>query len=179
MYWLTENPWPLMLVLIGAAAVAAIVIERRGKAVGLAFLVGAALVWLIDDSVVTPSELLQTDVQAMLDGFKSGNLNSVNALISDAAPNLRETARQGMELVQLHSGFHLKDVRVTMQPASSRAVVHLRANGRALLKASNLEQQVATRWETTWEKQDDGWRLTGVKRLDLVSGQEMGILDPG
>lgn len=179
MSWLTENPWPLLLLLLGTAAVAALVLERRGRQAAVILLVLAVAVWLVADAVVTPSEVLKDELQVMLDGFKAGDIAAVHAQISPGAPGLQQTASEGLELVQLHSGFHLKDVRVTLQPDGQHAVVHLRANGRATLRKSNAEQQVATRWETAWELQSGRWKLTGVKRLDVVSGQEMGILDAG
>lgn len=179
MRWLTENPWPLMVVLVGAAIVAGIMIERRGQLIGIVLLIIAGAVYMIEEKVVTTAEVVEREIEAMLAGFKSDKMESVYARISETAPNLKTTAKQGNEKVRLHDGFHLKDVRVTVSADGREAVAHLRANGRVTIRGAQFESQAATRWETTWKLEGQEWKLIGVRRLDVVSGDEIGVLDPG
>lgn len=179
MRWLTENPFPLAIVLIGAAVVAGLMMERRGYLVGVVLLIAAGTICLIEDLVVTPGEQVESQIEAMLEGFKSDNMDAVYACISETAPNLNTIAKQGHDKVRLQSSFHLKDVRVTVSENGRSAVAHLRANGRVTIKGAGYETMASTRWETEWMLQGQTWRLIGVKRLDLVSGEEIGVLDPG
>lgn len=178
MHWITENPWPLIIPLVSAAVIAVLMMERRGTLTAVGLLAAALLIFVVEDYIVTPGETVEKELHRMLDAFKAEDIRQVHLQISDDAPKLRETASRGIEMIRLHSGFHLKDVQITVQPGGNQAVAHLRANGRATLLKSSYDQQVATRWETTWTKHGDDWKLSEVKRLDVISGDEIGILDP-
>ncbi len=179
MTWITENAWPAIVLLVGAAVIAWLMVEKHGRIIAAGLISAACVLWFIEDTVVTPAEVVEARVQLMLDAFKAGDESAVHQMISDASPELKKTASRGLQLVALQNSFHLKDLQTTVQPDSKRAVVHLRANGRATLKQNSIDQQVATRWETTWDLIDSQWKLSGVKRLDVVTGKEIGVLDPG
>lgn len=179
MSWITENAWPLIVVCVALGVMAGIMFDAKGRMAAIGLFLLAGLFWWIEGRVVTEAEVLERDLQTMLDGFKQQNEAAVHGQISDQSPNLRSVASQGMDMVKLEDSFHLKDVRITLSEDGNQATVHLRANGQAVLKQSSYSQTVATRWETTWAKEAGLWKLIGVKRLDVVSGKEMGILDPG
>ena len=178
MHWIAENPWPLIIPLVSAAVIAVLIMERRGALTAAGLLSAAMLVFVAESYIVTPGETVEKELHRMLDAFKADDVSFVHSQISDDAPKLRETASRAIEMIRLHSGFHLKDIQIAVQPGGNQAVAHLRANGRATLRKNTFDQQVATRWQTTWTKHDDIWKLSEVKRLDVISGDEIGILDP-
>lgn len=179
MRWITENPWPLMLMLLAASIVSGILLPRRGYLIGTALLGAALLVWFVENQIVTAGERVELELQAVLEGFRQRDLNAINRRISDTTPELRKVAAAGLELVRLHAGFHMTDVSVTVSDDGQEAVAELRANGPVTLLEHQLDSQVSTRWRVTLQLQQGSWRIFQVHRLDVISGEDMGILDAG
>lgn len=179
MSWITENAWPLIVVCLTLGVMSAVMFGARGRLVALGFILAAGLFWWIEAKIVTESEVLEKDLQTLLDAFKHQDETAIHGHISAEAPNLKSIATQGMNMVKLDPAFHMKDIQITLSDEGQTATAHLRANGRAALKNAAYDQTVATRWETTWKKEAGRWKLRAVRRLDVVSGQEMGILDAG
>ena len=177
MSWITENPWPLILILAGTALVLLIVGESkcRGFAVGCA--VAAAGLYFLEGFVVTPTEDVEQNLESMLQGFVSRDQTAIDRLIAAESPGLKEKARQGLELAQLDDDFHMKDITVTVHESGKSAEAHLRANGSLIVRQNNTPYHAATRWRTKWVLQDAIWKLSEVHRLDVVTGEEIGILD--
>jgi ketosteroid isomerase-like protein len=179
MHWFTENPWPLVILLSGAAVCGLILLEKMRFLISGGFALAAIAVWCIESVVVTPGEQLEVELQRMLDAFIAEDLPGIEAQISPTSPQLRQTAQSGLKLVQLHSTFHLKDIQVVVQDDGETAIASLRANGTLTLRRNNMYRHVATRWKTTWKRESGSWRLTDVRRLDVVSGKEIGVLSSG
>jgi hypothetical protein len=179
MHWITENPWPLIVLLTGSAVTGLIILDKLRFTVSGALLVAAAAVWSVDAAVVTPSEQLQDQLQQMLLAFVDDDLPAIKSQISDTAPDLESVAESGLELVQLHSTFHIKDVRIETASSGTMAIATLRANGTATLRRNNMHRHVATRWKTTWKLESGAWKLADVKRLDVVTGEEIDMLTSG
>lgn len=66
MTWITENPWPLLLLLAGAAVVSLILGDAKGRMIALAFVLIAAGVYFLESAIVTPAE----DVDAAADNAR-------------------------------------------------------------------------------------------------------------
>ena len=179
MNWITENPWPLLLILLGTALVLMIVGEPRLRRVALGCVVAAVGLYFLESAIVTPGEHVEQNLQKMLSGFVREDLESINGLIASGSPGLKEQARRGLSLARLHEGFHLKDVAVTVSQDGLSADVHLRANGGLTVREGNTPFHAVTRWETQWALENGVWKLSKVRRLDPVSGTEIGILDAG
>lgn len=178
MHLLTENPVPLMIVLLSCAVVAALLPKGKGRQAAIPLLLAVMAVWVVDQLVVTSGESLGMELETMLGNFKQDDLPAIHQQIDESAPGLRKAAENGLKLVQLDPGFHIRDLKVQVSESGATATAHLRANGRLKLRDSAQEQHIGTRWETTWQLQAGQWKLTGVKRLDPINGQEIGILDP-
>ncbi len=177
MSWITENPWPLILILAGTALVLLIVGESRCRGFSVGFAVAAAGLYFLEGLIVTPAENIERSLQSMLEGFVSQDLAAIDRLIAVESPGLKEKARQGLELAQLEDGFHMKDIAVTVSDDGKSAEAHLRANGSLIVRQTNTPYHAATRWRAKWVLQDADWRLSEVHRLDVVTGEEIGVLD--
>jgi len=179
MHWFTENPWPLVILLCGAAACGLILLEKFRFLISGGLVLSAVLIWYVETVIVTPAEQVEVELHRMLEAFVDRDLPAIEARISAASPDLVATAESGLKLVDLHPSFHLKDIRVESDSDGQTAVATLRANGTATLKRNNMFSHVATRWKTTWKREAGVWKLVDVRRLDVVSGQEIGVLSSG
>ncbi|MBL8814647.1 MAG: hypothetical protein JNL58_01360 [Planctomyces sp.] len=177
MQWVTENPWPIMILLLTAAVVSALMIERKGRLIAAILAAMAAGVWLIEQSTVTTAEEVQAAAEDMLNGFITRDLNVVQGRISETKPELRETAQKGMDLVKLGESFHIKDVEVAVSDNGTQATMKLRANGPVTLEREGYVQNAATRWNTTWVLESGQWKLSAYERLSVINNKPIGAFD--
>ena len=177
MHWLTENPVPLMIVLFCGAVGAAVLPNRKGQKAAVVLLLAVLAVWVAESLIVTPAEQLEADLQTLLDSFKREDLDAIARQIDEGSAELNKVSAEGLKLVKLEPTFHLKDVRVSVNPDGREATAQLRANGRVIIRQSQAESHLGTRWETVWRMVGGQWKLSVVKRLDPVSGEVIGILD--
>ena len=177
MSWITENPWPLIMILSGVAAVLLILGESRTRSFAVAFALMAVGLYFLEAWIVTPAEHVEGRLASLLDEFKTENLSAIGEHIDDGSPKLRETAEQGLKLVMLDKGFHLQDLKITVADDGQSADAELRANGTMTVRQANTPYHASTRWKTRWLLSGDAWKLSGVERLNPVTGEEMGILE--
>ena len=176
MTWITENPWPGLVMLGGVAAVCWILgVRHRGRIVLGCLLLGV-LLWFVEARIVTHSEQLDGQLETLRKGFAEGSEELVFSQISPAAAELRDTARQGLSLVRLSPMFGIRDVDVVISPDGMTAEVSLRANGLLTVRHSDTTAHAATRWKTTWRMESGTWKLSNVVRLNPVTGEAIGIL---
>jgi len=177
MSWLTENPWPLILLLSGAMVVMLILGGAKGRGIAFTFAVLAVAVYFLEAAIVTPSEQIEGSLQSLLEGFITEDLSAIHQQIDDEAPGLKEKAKQGLALVNLDKSFHMQDIVVKVDEGGQRAEAELRANGRLTVEQANTPYHAATRWRTHWKLVNEQWKLSEVHRLNPVTGEEIGVLD--
>ncbi|MFN9720495.1 MAG: hypothetical protein ACK58L_17490 [Planctomycetota bacterium] len=179
MYWLTDNPWPLILLLSGTCILLLVSGHSKARGIAVVFAVLAAGVYFLERSMISAAEQVEQRLEAMHQAFHAEDLTTINAMIADEASHLRETAKRGLELVDLDSGFHLQDVVVTLADDGRSADVELRGNGTVQINSQNMASHIATRWKTKWILQSGAWKLSEAHRLDPMTGKEIGVLDAG
>lgn len=177
MSWITENPWPLIMILSGVALVLLILGEGRTRSVAVAFVLMAVGLYFLEAWIVTPAEHVEGRLESLLEQFKSENLTAIAEHIDDGSPKLRDTAEQGLKLVMLDKGFHLQDLKITVADDGQSADAELRANGTLTVRQASTPYHASTRWKTRWLFRGDQWKLSGVERLNPVTGEEIGILE--
>jgi hypothetical protein len=177
MSWITENPWPLIMILSGIAAVLLILAESRTRMLAVAFVGMAVGLYFLEAWIVTPAEHVEGRLESLLAQFKTENLSAIGEHIDDGSPKLRETAEQGLKLVMLDKGFHLQDLNITVSDDGQSADAELRANGTMTVRQANTPYHASTRWKTRWINRGDTWKLAEVQRLNPITGEELGILD--
>jgi hypothetical protein len=64
-----------------------------------------------------------------------------------------------------------------MSNENSRAVSLFRANGVVAVKGLGAQQQMASRWQVTWQKEGNDWKIVEVVRLHPYKDESMQILE--
>ena len=173
MTYLTENPWPLILVLLGTAFVAFLTASSRTGLIAITCVVLSLGLFFLEQFLVSPREEVQAAIHLMLTSFRANDPDAVAKQISPTSPQLSDIAKKGLELVELSPSFHIRSADVTMVNPTT-AVALVRANGTvALRKHGGGPRHVATYWKLTWVAETGQWKLKDVRRLNVTNGEEM------
>jgi hypothetical protein len=174
---LTENPWPLIVpCLIAAAGLFLVWRERLQKmyliaAVSAVALAGLAFV--IDRLVVTDAEHLEQDIRDLALAFRNKDRDRTLSYFSDQA-NLKLLIETAMNLVDVHDDLDIKDVQVTMLAGRTRASTRFRANGTVSYMKTGAGHQ-PSRWDVKWQREGFGWKIIEVRRLHLINDEELAM----
>lgn len=179
--WFTEDPWPPMIIL-GICALLALAWWRQnqrllalGIAVGCLLLAGA--VYVVEQWIVTPAELVQQKTVDLCWNFKRKAPETIEAF-SDSAPQLKVLCQTAMSLVNVGDDLRLTDLQARMSNEDTRAITHFRANA-TVTYMGQVGGYQPSRFELTWARENDDWKIIAVRRLNPVSGEELGVLDAG
>lgn len=179
--WLTENPWP-PVVLLAVAAVGCLWMfqDRRQSwwmvgAIACIALAGGVLVF--ERSIVTPREQIEQHILEMARAVEDRNEQQVLDFISMRAQELRNQVRLGLLTVQKVENLRVTDTSVTMLAAGSRARLHFRANGSFTVRGFGDVGHQPTRWHLTWQQEGGLWKVIDIQRLNPITGEPMGLLD--
>jgi hypothetical protein len=180
MTWFTETPWPL-IVILGFAACLCLALwtsqKREVWLVAVLVLVAAAVaVFFVEKSIVTEAERVEQDVYDLTGAFQRKDRERLLSFFSLQAPDLRTKALEALNLVDLPDGIDIKDVSVRMSNENTRAVSHFRANGTVSVKGLG-SQHSPSRWEVTWQKEGNDWKIIEVIRLHPVKDEKMQIFE--
>lgn len=175
MNYLTDNPWPLLMILGTVAIVGLLSGSATGRKLTIISLVLAVGVFLLEKYLISDEEVVENEVQQMLQHFKSRDLTSITGQISAGSPQLAKIAGDGLELVDLSPSFDLRSVEVTIDEATQTATAMIRANGDVTLrKHGGTQHRVPNYWRTVWVTENGQWKLSKAMRLNPVNGTEMG-----
>ncbi len=177
--WFTEDPWPPilfcgigMLLGLGMWASSKRVLHLSLAVVSL-FLAG--VLFYVEQVIVTPAEQVEQHVVRLCEEFRRKQPAALD-YFSPNAPELRLMAESAMALVTIDRDLTITDFKTTITNQGSRAQCHFRANATlSVAAAGNVGRQPA-RFLLTWAKEGSDWKIIGVKRLNPVNGQDMGLL---
>lgn len=177
MTYLTDNPWPLILVLAAVAVVCFLSGSAKARGIAGVCLLLCVGVFFLERFLISPREEVEDTVELLLQEFKDADIEGIASLLSANSKGLKDTTAQGLELVKVEDSFHLGSLNVTLNDDEQSAIAMVRANGNLkLLKHGGGVRHVATYWKMTWIREQNDWLLDKVVRLDPVNGQEIGIL---
>jgi len=170
--WFTDNPWP-PIVLFACLAVVffAVWTSKRRKillvaAAAMLVLVGAT--YVLEESIVTDEELVERELLQMTDAFHRHDIEGTLEFFSAQSDPFRGYVRQAGEMITEINTLRITDIDIKLLAEGSRAKTHFRANGQATAVAVGL-QRFSTRWELTWQREGDAWKVINVERLDPMS----------
>ena len=176
MSYVTDNPWPLVIVFGGLAVTFLVIGNTRLRQAAPVLLLAAAGVFVLSKMIVSTAECLQQITEEVLEEFKERDVNGIAAWISPESPELVDTAKQGLERVVIENDFHIQrtDVQLT---SDTSAAVRVRANGNVTHRTHHLTQRVSELWDTTWFRESGDWKLTKATRLHPLTGNPIGTFD--
>jgi len=176
MYYLTDFPWPAVILLGGLAVAAFVIGHSTLRNLGVVLGIAAAAVYMVSELVVSNREQVELCANQILNGLQAEDLNAVGKRISKHTPKLNDTAEQGLELVEFKSDFHIQ--AVDLKSESEREIVaQIRANGNVMARSQSVTQRVAELWETTWIHESGQWKLSRAVRLHPVTRQPRSTFD--
>lgn len=170
MYYLTDNPWPLVILLAAVAVAGFVMGQGLLRKLGLACAVAAGIVYVVSEVIVTPREEVAAAADSILAGFQKNDVDGIALHISSQSPELRGTAEKGLSLVEILQDFHIRSIQLKSE-SFDEIVVRIRANGSIRDRQHGVTQHVPEFWETTWIQESDAWKLAVATRLHPLSGE--------
>ncbi len=193
MWLLTETPWLLILfiaVLSVVLLLATYAQQRRSLLYGVGLLVllsGGILV--IEHVIVTENERVETavmnltstfqkesQVYELSSRFRSNQSPMTFNFVSNNAKGLQSLIEHALVMVNVEDDVRITDVKVTMKSQNSRAITHFRANATISFQSYGLGR-MPTRWELTWQREAGDWKVIKVRRLHVITGEDIGVFD--
>jgi hypothetical protein len=173
--WFTETPWPpfIILSIISAGFFALWYAQRRPRQLqaSIAFLALGGLVIIVEQLIVTESERVEANVYALVRAFEAQDGDRCAGFFSAEDPTDRDLVRNAAHSVHVDGSVRVTDLSVQMSSAESRAISTFRAS--ATVTYQRMEGHGYTRWELTWQKEANEWKIVRVRRLKFVGEGEM------
>lgn len=188
--WFTETPWPpiIGLCVVGVLLFLGWLSQRK-----TAFLAGVALclalcgiVFIVEQQIVTERErveqrLLDFAAAFQQDSMRQGLGNVVVpgpesaslSFISASAEGTRRMAEIALNFVDIPEPVRISDVRTTMSNNNSRAVTQFRASATVRVGSQTDGVHQPTRWELTWQREKEDWKILRATRLHFMSGEAL------
>lgn len=173
--WFTETAIPPIAICSVIAVILFIqwYLKRQSKylvgmALALVMMVGS---YLIEMSIITPRERVEADLYGLANAFQNKQVDATMEYISPRAITLRTLVMLALNTVTIDGELRITDVQTEMLADNSLAKTHFRANGAATYKG--ISGRSPTRWELTWQKMGDVWKVTEARRLNPITGEEL------
>ena len=183
--WFTEDAWSPIIacVVLGVLFFVAYSVTQRSKIllpVPL-LLVACIAIYFIEQAIVTETERVEQSLLELIDTFALESRQTVKnqtplCLRFFSLRNDRDRKRVGAAsfLVRVDDQ-RVTDVQIKLTNESTRAITHFRANGDVSLGTGGGGGHYSSRWELTWQKEADEWKVTGMRMLNVMTGAEQNI----
>ncbi len=171
--WITETAIPPMIICSILAVILFIRwhLRRQSKyIVGSLLMVGLLIgFYFLELRIVTEREQVEADLYALVAAFEQKDAEKTLSYISLQAKQLRVKAKMALAVLTIDGDLRITDVQTALKLENSVATTHFRANGAATLMG--MAGHRPTRWELTWQKVDDEWKVTKAQMLNSISGE--------
>jgi len=178
--WFTETAWPPVLICLVAVVLLLAAWMKRQRIgyligiVGLAFVVGG--LFLVEERIVTEAERIEANIIDWTAAFQREDVDQTLSYISPQAAAISAIVLTAMELVDVQDDLRITDVQITVMNENTRAISRFRANATVDVKGYGNQGRRPSYWEVTWQKQAEQWKVIRVVRLNVVTGEQIGIL---
>ena len=180
--WFTDTPWPpiLICVVIGVILFLVWSSNKRGMYLLAAggTIVAAAMVFVVEQIVITEAERVEANVYALADAVKADNIDQTMSFFSERAGGGRAKIATAMSLYDIDDNMRITGLQVEIIAANSIGTSRFRANGMVTGKGSGIRGRGTTRWLLTWSREEGEWKITDVKRLHPFREETMELLGP-
>lgn len=182
--WFTETPWPPILIcsVLAALLIAGWSANRRGSYLAgvLALVVLSGAIYVAELKIVTDAEQIEEAVYGITSAFQQGDVDKTLEYVSAKAHFWRESIPYASRLVKIDDDLRVTDVYVTMKANGSRGISHFRANATVDVGGAGNRGRQASRWEFTWQREADQWKVIHIYRLHVITGERFANpLGPG
>lgn len=178
--WFTENPWPpvIILALIACGMVAAWSSQKRAAwlAGAVVLLIGCVGIFVLEEAIVTEGERVEANVRDLAWSFQKKDRDKVLGFFSPQAADLRGVIKEALDSVDVKDDLDIKDMEVRVYGGGAQALSHFRANATVSWKGLNVGHQ-PSRWELTWQKEGDDWKILDVQRLNPIKNEKMRVFE--
>lgn len=173
--------WPLffLFLILGAALLAQWLLQRGRRQIIAAsiFLSAAAAVVIADHFIITETKRVQANIYDLAKAVQAANVERCLTFFSENDKPDRQLVSQAASMVEIQGPIHISDLSVNMSSTESRAVSTFRAT--ADVKYQNQTNRYPTRWELTWQREGNDWKIIRLRRLQLIGDQETNPLSAG
>jgi hypothetical protein len=177
--WFTETAWPPIVLFLCGAIVLGVLwsgAQRTGYLVGAVGLVLASVVaWMIEGAVVTDREQVEDATTDIVRQFQLNHPQETLAYVSESpqAIPLRMLVTTALDAVDVAPDVHVTDVQVRLLSEGTRAQSHFRVNGTVSLKNRGSVGHHPFRFQSTWQKENGGWKMLSIEDLDPITGKTL------
>lgn len=179
MMWFTEDPFPPMAIAVLLAITTLYIWMRNGKLasllIGLCCIGSTVGIYFVEQAIVTEREEIESLTVELSERVTAGDVESTVGYISKQSPEIRAMIAGAMGMVTVED-VEITDTSVKITAEGSRAIIRFRANGTVFVKSLSSSQHSPTRWEVTWQRESDQWKIIKVDRLNVINGDRIGIL---
>ena len=166
--------WPVffLCLILGAVLLAQWVLQRGRRQIVAAavFFLAAVAILLADHFIVTQTKRVEANIYDLAKAVEAANVERCLSFFSEGDKTDRQLVQQAVGMVQIQGAIHISDVTIKMSSAESRAVSTFRAT--ADVTYQNQTNRFPTRWELTWQREGNEWKVIRLRRLQLMGDQE-------
>lgn len=176
--WITETAIPLMVICSIAAVLLFIrwYLRRQTK-----YLVGSVVMlaalggfYFLELNIITERERVEAELYGLIHAFERKEEKTTLDYFSPRAEALQGMVQVALKLVTIDGELRITDVETVFRSEDSIATTHFRANGAATF--GGITGRQPTRWELTWQKMGDKWKVTKARRLNPLTGEELRVM---
>jgi hypothetical protein len=166
--------WPLFFVclILSAALFGRWILQQRRRPLVMAivFLAAAGGIFLADRLIITETKRVQAGIDALAQAFQAGKVDECMDFFSPQDKADRELVGRAAGMVQIEGPIRISDLSIDMSSTESRAVATFRASATA--KFQGHSDRGHTRWELTWQREGNDWKIIRVRRLKFIGEGE-------
>jgi hypothetical protein len=144
--------------------------SRRQIVASLVFLAAGCAIVLADRLIVTETKRVEAGIYGLAKAFQAGQVDRCLDFFSPQDTADRQLVSQAAGMVEFEGPIRISDVSVNMSSAESRAVATFRASATA--KFQGHSDRGYTRWELTWQREANDWKVVRVRRLRFIGEGE-------
>ena len=180
--WFTETPWPPIFIGIAAILLLLSAWTRLGKAWCLiaAIVLGAACVgiFFLERVLVTDLEVVEAEVPKLLAAVEADDVERVVAFIHRDHSKWRVALEAALSQYRIEKNVRLTDLQTRYAANGVDVITHFRANGVGVRRSDSASHHIPTRWELTWKKIGEAWKIVHIQRLHPLKDEKIEITAP-
>lgn len=175
MNWLTEDPWPVIILAAFAELIFLVQLARTRRAVYLAVMGGLAILAaglvLAERLVVTEREEVEAALDRLVAEVQKDELEPVLELVSPSSPHIAALAARGLELVDVET-VRIDELQILVPGTATPRLGTAHFRARVIYTVRDLPPRPeTTRWDLTFRKEQESWLLYDLQRREPFGQQ--------